>query len=98
MAAGGIATKRTPRAAEAAKSKSKPKPVARAAADEESDIDMASDSDDNSQHSEGSDDDNDEEMAEPMLAGENASSEGATNAPEHKKGHPGGKPTNAEIM
>ncbi|KAJ2415615.1 U3 snoRNP protein [Coemansia sp. RSA 2530] len=98
MAAGGIATKRTPRATEAAKPKSKPKPVARAAADEASDIDMASDSDDNSQHSEGSDDDNDEEMAEPMLAGENASSEGATKTPEHKKGHPGGKPTNAEIM
>ncbi|KAJ2751873.1 U3 snoRNP protein [Coemansia pectinata] len=93
MAAGGSVTKRKPRAAEATKPKSKS--VAQVEADEVSDIDMASDSDD-SQLDDG--DDNDEEMAEPMLAGENASGENTTKTAEHKKGLPGAKPTNAEIM
>ncbi|KAJ1884498.1 U3 snoRNP protein, partial [Coemansia sp. S17] len=91
MVTGGSMTKRKPRAAEAAKPK--PKSVTQVEADEASDIDMASDSDDSQIN-----DNDDEEMAEPMLAGENASSENTTKTDEHKKGHPGAKPTNAEIM
>ncbi|KAJ2742047.1 U3 snoRNP protein [Coemansia sp. BCRC 34301] len=83
MAAGGIATKHKARTAIVLKP---------AVVDESSDVDMVSDSED-------SQIDGDDDMAEPMLAGESASSgKMVSDGIDHKKGPSGSKPTNSEMM
>ncbi|KAJ1671509.1 U3 snoRNP protein, partial [Coemansia sp. RSA 25] len=98
MAAGGIATKRKARAASNIS-----KPAAVAINEASDDVDMASDSDDSqldSDGSDGGDSDNEDMVAEPMLAGENGSTEESTSAKDAEEHKRGGvkKPTNAEMM